>query len=366
MAALCAAIAGTPAARAEQLVIGQVAPLSGPEATQGRAYSFGIQLHLDQVNKAGGVNGNTLVLVRKDDKGLADETLAATRQLLAQNAPLVLAGYFGNRNIAELLKSGLLDKERIALVGYRNTEVAPDGAWLYGVRATLKDEIQKIATHLATVGIERLGLLYEEGAGAAAVQGATEEAVKRAGATLVTRAGYPEGTTRVAAAVDKFLADKPQAIILVTTGAAAAAFVEDYRSGGGAAQLFAHSGTDIEQLSKRLSETHMQGLAISQVTPNPYKITTRLTREFKEAYAAHPDPEVPLSYAMLEGYIAAKVIVEAVRRAGPRVNRESFVKTLAGIDAHDLGGYPVNFRGGRTGARFVDLSIVSSTGRIRQ
>lgn len=365
--AFCAGLGSSPGAQAEQIVIGQVAPLVGLEATQGRAYSLGIQLYLNRVNKAGGVNGNTFALVRSDDKGQAEATLAATRQLLDQNRPLVLAGYFGNRNISNLLDSGLLEKEKIALVGYRNTEASPEGAWIYSVRASLKDEIQKIVAHLSTVGIQRLGLLYEEGPSAAGLQAATEEAMKRNGAQLVSKASYPEGTVRVTAAVDKFLSDKPQAIILVTSGAAAGAFIEGYRGAGGAAQLFAHSGTDVEQMSKRLSETQMQGLAISQVTPNPYKITMPLSREFNEAFAAHPDPEVPVSYAMMEGYIAAKVIVEAVRRAGPRVNRESFAKALGSLDTVDLGGYPVGFPGGsRAGSKFVDLSIVSSTGRIRQ
>lgn len=366
IAALCAGLAAAPAASAEKIVIGQVAPLAGLEATQGRAYSFGIRLHLDQVNQAGGVHGHTFELVRKDDRGQAAETLEAARALLAENRPLVLSGFFGNRNIAELVGSSLLEKERIALVGYRSTEPAPEGAPVFGIRASLQDEIQKIATHLATVGIKRLALLHEDGPAAAGLLAATEEATKRAGAQLVGRAGYPAGSTRIGAAVEKFLADRPQAILLVTSGAAAAAFIEEYRGAGGSAQLFAHSGTELEQLSKRLSEAQMQGLAISQVTANPYKISTRLTREFNEAYAAHADPEVPVSYAMLEGYIAARVIVETVRRAGPRVSREAFAKALAS-EAQDLGGYLVDFRNGsRTGSRFVDLSIVTSSGRIRQ
>lgn len=365
--AVCAGLGFVPDARSEQIVIGQAAPLVGLEASQGRAYSFGIQLYLNRVNKAGGVNGHTFTLERGDDKGQADVTVAVTQQLLTEHRPLVLTGYFGNRNISDLVASGLLEKEKIALVGYRNTAASTDNPWLYSVRASLKDEIQKIAAHLSTVGVKRLGLLYEEGASAAGLLAATEEAMKRNGAQLVSKASYPEGTVKVSAAIEKFLADKPQAIILVTSGAVAGAFVEGYRSAGGGAHLFAHSGTDVEQMSKRLSETQMQGIAISQVTPNPYKIAVPLSRELNDAFALHPDPEVPISYAMMEGYIAAKVIVEAVRRVGPRVSREAFIKTLSSLEGVDLGGYQVGFQSGsRTGSKFVDLSIVSSTGRIRQ
>lgn len=103
--------------------------------------------------------------------------------------------------------------------------------------------------------------------------------------------------------------------------------------------MFAHSGADIEQLSKRLAEEHTQGIAIAQVTPNPYKISTRLTKEFQDAIAKAGSLEAPVSYAMLEGYIAARVIVEAVRRMGAKPDRDQFPKVLETIDGFDMGGY---------------------------
>ena len=106
----------------------------------------------------------------------------------------------------------------------------------------------------------------------------------------------------------------PHAIVMVSSGAVAAGFTDQYRTGGGAAQLFSHSGADIEQLSKRLSDEQMLGVAIAQVTPSPYKISSKLTKEFGDIVAKTERLEVPVSYAMMEGYIAAKVIVEAVRR----------------------------------------------------
>jgi branched-chain amino acid transport system substrate-binding protein len=154
---------------------------------------------------------------------------------------------------------------------------------------------------------------------------------------------------------------------MVSSGAAAAGFIEQYRGAGGGAQLFAHSGADIEQLSKRLAEEQMQGVAIAQVTPSPYKVATRLTKEFADLVAKTPNLEVPVSYAMMEGYIAGKVIVEAVRRQGARPTREGMVPALDSMNSFDLGGYVVSFKPGqRSGSRFVELSIISGTGKIRQ
>jgi ABC-type branched-subunit amino acid transport system substrate-binding protein len=349
------------------VVVGQVAPLSGLEAAQGRAYAAGMQLYFNQVNKAGGINGHTFSLVRRDDTGRPEDTVNMTRSLLAEDKPTVLAGFFGSRNISELLASGLLEKEHIAVVGYRTTELRPQSAQLYNVRATLRDELNKLTEHLATIGITRLGLYYEEGPGAQALLEAAEEAAKKAHATIENKASYVAGTARANQAVDVFIKRPPQAILMVASGAAAAAFIEQYRAAGGGAQLFAHSGADIEQMSKRLSEEQMQGVAIAQVTPSPYKISSRLAKEFNDVVAKTSNLEVPVSYSMMEGYIAAKVIAEAVRRQGAKPTREGMAHALEAMESYDLGGYLVAFHPNQhNGSRFVELSIVSGAGKIRQ
>lgn len=360
------ALAGTQAALAVQVVVGHVGPHSGLEASQGRAYAVGLQLALNAANKAGGVNGHTFTFARRDDNGRPEDTVALTKAMLAEDRPMVLSGFIGSRNVADLVASGVLEKEKVPVVGYRITEVRSETPLLYNVRASMRDELQKLADHLGTIGITRIGLFHEEGPGSAAVLKAAEEVAAKAKVTIVAKAGYPAGTARVTPAADAFLKAQPQAILMVSTGAAAAGLIEQYRAGGGAAQLFAHSGADIEQMAKRLSEEQMQGVAIAQVTPSPYKISTRLSKEFNDLVAKAP-PEVPVSYAMMEGFIAGKVIVEAVRRQGAKPTREGMVAALDGMQSHDLGGYVVGFRPDmRNGSRFVELTIISGAGRIRQ
>src|SRR3989338_3240243 len=121
----CAVFAATQV-QAMQVVVGQVAPLSGPEASQGRAYAAGMRLFFSGVNKSGGANGHTFALVSKDDGGRPEDTVSLTRQLLAENQPMVLAGYFGNRNISALVSAGLLEKEKLALIGYRAADIRTD------------------------------------------------------------------------------------------------------------------------------------------------------------------------------------------------------------------------------------------------
>jgi branched-chain amino acid transport system substrate-binding protein len=369
----CAIFLGTTSVQAAKVVVGQVAPLSGPEASQGRAYAAGMQLLFQRVNKAGGVNGHTFELVSKDDGGRPEETVSITRQLLAESQPMVLAGYFGSRNISELVSAGLLEKEKLVLMGYRAADIRAETPLLYNVRANFRTELSKITEHLAAIGVTRLGLLYEESPGAAALIAATEEIAKKGNATIVSKASYEAGTTRVADAIDIFIKAQPQAIILVCSGATGARFIERYRAAGGAAQIFVHSGADMERVTKRIAENRlafvssvMQGVAIAQVVPSPYQ-SSRLAKELNEAIAKDGKLDLPVSYVMMEGYIAAKVIVEAVQRQGKRPTREGMPTALESIDNLNLGGYVVAFKPGmRVGSRFVELTIISDTGKIRQ
>jgi branched-chain amino acid transport system substrate-binding protein len=363
--ALLASIAASAASvQAEQVLVGQVAPLSGLDANQGRAYGIGMQLYFTAANKTG-VNGHTFKLIRKDDGGRPEDTVALTRQLLTEDKPLVLAGYFGARNVTELVATGLLDKEGIALVGYRASEIRPETTGLYSVRAGLKDEITKIVEHLSVIGISRLGVFYEDNTGAPLALQAVEAAAKIHKATIVAKASYPAGSTKIGVAVKALSSASPQAILMISTGAAAAAFIESYRGEGGAAQLFGTSGIDVEQLTKRLGDEQMQGVSITQVTPTPYRNTGRLSREFIDATKT-ASLEVQPSYAMMEGYIAAKVIAEAVRRHGGKPSRSALIAALDDLDNFDLGGYQIGFKpNARTGSKYVEMTIISS-GKIRQ
>jgi branched-chain amino acid transport system substrate-binding protein len=352
---------------AMQIVVGQVGPMTGLDANQGRAYAVGMKLVFDNINKMGGVNGHSFTMVRKDDGGRAEDTVRATKQILVENNPMVLAGFFGNEGISSLVNSGVLEENSIAILGYRSTENHVGVTYLYSVRASLSDELNKIAEHLTTIGINRIGLFYEEGMAAPSLLSAIDEAVKKSRIAVISKASYPTASARVSPAVEVLVKADPQAILMVCSGAAAASFIEQYRTAGGGSRLLLNSAADLEQLSKRLGVEQMQGISIAQVLPNPYKSLVPLTKEFNDSVAKAGNLEVPVSYTMMEGYIAAKVIVEAVRRMGGSPSKKKLMLELDGMNRYDLGGYAVSFRPGmHSGSKFVELSIISGSGRLRQ
>ena len=313
-------------------------------------------VRLDAAHAAFDCRNNRLAEIALGQDGFED----AVRALVARHGASRIGLFVGTST------SGILQAERLAVVGYRVSEIRPDTPQLYSVRAGLREEINKFADQVSTVGMTRLALVYEESAGAPALLAVAQEAAARSKASL-TKASYPAGTARMAAAVATMQAASPQAIFIVGSGTVVAGFIEQYRGGGGAAQLFAPSGADIEQMSKRLGDEQMQGVSIAQVTPNPYQVRTRLAKELSDALSATTGVDVPVSYTMMEGFIACKVIVEAVRRQGVRVTREGMAPALDSMNGYDLGGYIVSYKpGSRTGSRLVELTIITARGKIRQ
>ena len=74
-----------------------------------------------------------------------------------------------------------------------------------------------------------------------------------------------------------------------------------------------------------------------------------------------------ISPAMLEGFAAAKVLVEGLKRAGPKPDRARIHAALESIRKFDLGGLEVNYGpDDHTGLDFADLSIIGTDGKFRR
>lgn len=366
---VCATV-GT-AAQAEW-VIGQVAPLTGAAAVQSRAYAQGMQLYFQHINRAGGVHGERIKLVSVDDRASPEVTVQQTQRVLQENKPIALAGYFGNRNLLALLDSKLLDKAQISLVGFHSSDTRVlKAAQLFSTRAVLPEEIEKIAKHLATLGLTRLALVYDERAEdeARALEASVAQVVKASGAQLVSSNMLKPGKAVQEAVIDRLQKVEPgvQAVMVVASSPVTAGFVEAYRMEEGAAQIYATSSVDLEQLATRLPVELMRGVSIAQVVPNPYRSNNRLNKEFRDAVAKQgKEQEQSVSYAMMEGYVNAKVLVEAMRRTQP-LTSDKLADSLRGMKSVDLGGYWINFQpGSQSGSKFVDLTIVNAQGRVTQ
>lgn len=355
-------------AAATEVRIGQVIGLSGLDAVPNRTYLIGLKMAFDAANAAAKSKDVTFRLVTEDDGGAPDRTVAATRKLLMDPNVLLLVGYAGGRNIGALVDSQLLEEHRVALVGYRAPEVRPESPMLFSVSAGMAEEISKIVQHLALVGVTKVGLLHEDGPGAPNLLALVSSINLSSKAKIIERASYPAGTVEVNAAVQRFVLAPLQAVVLVSTSAAAAAFAREYRNAGGNAQIYTDSSIDAEYLMTNLHGIEAEGVVISQVVPSPYKISNRLSKDYRDAVAKlGADSSAAVGFPMMEGYITGRYIVEAVHLMGPNPKRARVASALERLGTVDLGGYDIAFsQSMHIGSHYVDLSIIGSARRVRQ
>jgi branched-chain amino acid transport system substrate-binding protein len=365
--ALGSALALPARARATDLVIGQVAPLSGVLASTGAQMVLGGRIYFEHVNARGGVHGRPIRQVVLDDGYKVDETVRLTRELLARPDLLALYGFAGTANIGKLLADGVLEQGGAALVapytGGENLRT-PFNPWIFHLRAGYADEAEHMVQQVTTLGMSRVAVMYQDdGFGQAGLEG-VRSALTRRQLQLSAAAGYERNTDKVEEAVRRIKASDAQAVIMISVNKPTAAFVKRYRELGGGAQLYNISVVDPAEIVKLAGLANAHGLGISQVVPYPYTPRLPAVREYQELLQRYA-PDHLVNYTSFEEFLGAKVLVEGLRRAGPNPTRGKVLEALESISAFDLGGITVSYSPrNRVGSRYVEVTVIGSAGKL--
>ncbi|MDR6854726.1 ABC transporter substrate-binding protein [Variovorax guangxiensis] len=351
-------------AAAEPIVIGQVAPFTGPQAVTGRAIHAGAKLYFDAINAKGGVRGRPVKLVTRDDAQKAEDTVRLTREIIAAESPVALMGTVGTTNLEAIAKDGVLAQTGVAMIGaVSGASTVAQAPGIYVVKASYHDEVERLFSQLATVGVQRVGLVYQDdGLGRDVLAGA-EAAAKAHGMQLVVRAGYPRNTVAVEKAVAEIAKAKVQVVFLGATTAAGIEFVKQYSAAGGAgSMLYGLSIIDTDALLKALGPERARGYAFSVVLPQ--QADRAVVREYLQLRQASKDPD--LSARSMEGFIAAKALVKVMEGANT-LSAAGVGAALASAKAVDVGGYLLDFSTrGQTASRYVDFAMFGARGKLVQ
>lgn len=365
-ALLALGLAAAGVARAD-IVVAQVAPLSGVLATTGQQMVLGGKIYFDHVNAKGGIHGQKIKVLVADDAYKVDETVRLTREMLARPEVVALYGFAGTANVGKLLTDKVLDEGGAALVApYTGGEPlrSPFNSWIFHVRAGYAAEAEHMVQQVTTLGMNRVAVMYQDdGFGKAGLVG-VEAALAKRGLKLVASAGYERNTDKVEDAVKAIKAADPQAIIMISINKPTAAFIKRYRESGGGAQLYNISVVDPAELVKLAGLKNAHGLGISQVVPYPYMPNLPVIREYQDLLKKYA-PNQHVNYTSFEQFLGAKVLVEALRRAGPKPDRAKVIKALEGLNPFDLGGITVSYSPqNRVGSRYVEVTVIGSTGKL--
>lgn len=356
-----AAVAGPTPAR--EIVIAQVAAFSGPLAPTGKGMRAGIKLYFDHVNATGGINGAKIRLVTKDDGYRPADTVRLLHETLASDHPVAFIGGIGTQNYEAATQEHVLTEANIAVVGVASGATSmlsqPN---VFVIKATHHDEMDKLFSILSATGVDRVGILYQDDNFGADVLAGAEKAAAATGVKIAVKATYPRNTTDVKNAVETMLKVNPPLVYLGGTTTVTIEFIKEYRRRGGEARIYGLSINDGEQIASKIGLDLARGFAWGTVVPPSTAQNFAVVREYRTLADKSQDPE--LSGRSIEGFIAAKVLVYAMRHA-KSVTPGAVLKTVAAINQLDLGNYVIDFNDkGHTGSRWVDFAMIDGRGQV--
>ncbi|WP_341908466.1 ABC transporter substrate-binding protein [Polaromonas sp. YR568] len=355
--------AADPGVSDNEIRIGQFAAQTGPAAELGKRMQVGILAHFSAVNAAGGINGRQLKLISRDDGYEPEKAAAAVKALIEEDKVFALIGSVGTPTTLAAVPA--INAAGIPLIGPFTGAQAlrePFNRNLFHVRASYFDETERIVQHLSTLGIKKIAVFYQNDsygkAGLAGVERAlTKRNLKPAAAVTVER-----NSVDVTAALAEILKAAPEAVIQISAYKSCAALIKQARAKAYGGQFFNVSFVGSQALANELGDAGV-GVTISQVVPFPYIASSVVVREYQQRMTEAGQKE--FDFSSMEGFLAAKVFTEGLRRTGKNLTRDGLMTALESLRDLNMGGFTINYGPKEhEGSRYTDLTIIGRGGKF--
>lgn len=348
---------------ADEILLGQSTPLSGPLAELGQDTSTAAKAYFDYINLQGGINGRKIRLLTLDDGYNTDKVLENARTLIEKDKVFALFNVFGTPGNSALLP--LIARAGIPNIApYTGSEAVrkPLNPLVFNVRAGYAEETESIINHLGVRGISKIAVVHQNNAFGKDGLDSIGQALSRRQLKIHAFAAIENDGSDADLAASTLAQSAPKAILMVTAGKPSAAFIKAYNKLAPGMQFFAlsvmGSAASVEVLGK-----DGVGVVVSQVMPFPFSATSDIVREYQQVMS-----KMGLktwSFASIEGFINAKVTVEGLKHAGRDLSRDRFMAALEAMGKVNYGGYVVNFsKSNHQGSPYVELTVISKNGRF--
>lgn len=350
-------------ALAQEIVVGQSAPLTGGNAELGNDIRNGALAYFKKVNDAGGLPQGKLKLVTLDDRNETKLSGENTQKLVTEHNAVALFGYASST--LSIPAMPMVQEHKVPFFApFTGADtIRKQNEFVYTVRATYADEIEKVITFWGNLGNTKVTVLhYDDTVGKQNFE-TVATVLKKFNRTPVSVA-IKRNVDITEANVKEVIAADPNVLVVTTLYAPAAQLVKKLREANRAVMVTSLSFAGASQLAKALGP-HAAGVSVALTVPTPRSNGVPVVKECNDAWAAAAQP-APISVTALESCIAAKVLVEGMKRAGRDLSRASLHRSLSGLGRYDAGGYVVDFKPNfRHGGSYVGMALLRPNGEVR-
>jgi ABC-type branched-subunit amino acid transport system substrate-binding protein len=361
--ATTAALPAAPGVTTNDLRIGMSAAFRGTAAGLGTEFYRGAQAYYNDVNGKGGVHGRSISVVALDDGYEPIPCVKNTIRLLESDPVFVLSNYVGTPTLTRALPViKRYGEQQVVLVGNftgaQPQREAPYVEHVFNIRASYRQEMMALVDRFWQLGARKFGVYYQIDAyGRSGTDGVARGLAQR-GARIAAEATYPRGASFTDDMTPAVSALRRAGVdVVLCTGAyqGCGAFVRTARDAGWTVPIsnLSFVGSDamlalLVKHGKSVGRDYTRALVNSQVVPSYDDVSLPAVAEYRLLMDRHnppvPEPLRDPSYAVqrysfisLEGYINARVIVEALQRTGPQPTRATFRQALESLRGLDLG-----------------------------
>jgi ABC-type branched-subunit amino acid transport system substrate-binding protein len=359
MPGVARALTSTPA----PIRLGQSAPVTGPLARVGIAFRNAALAVFAEVNAQGGIGGREIQLVTLDDEDRPERTSVNVKLLASQHQVVALFGFVG-AGAHRAGARGAAEEGLPYVAPVSGSQELRSGTlpWIYNLRAGHLDEIEYIARHTTQLGIRRVSLVSEYNSQGWELRDALMASFESRGDSVASISSVDHEGSRYSlpGAVSSVLAGRPEAIVLGADYVASARFVEAVRRAEYAGLFYTLSTVGGNALMEMLG-AHAPGLSVTQVVPFPWSSASLVGRNFQAFCARH---QVEPSFASMEAYLAANLLVDALRKAR-EMTPAKLAEALDGLPPRDFGGFVGAFYSkSRRAPAQIDLTVFSRSGKF--
>jgi branched-chain amino acid transport system substrate-binding protein len=357
-------------ASAAELTVVQVAPLKGEMAHYTNEIRMGMQVHLDHVNARGGVNGDTFRLVSLDDSANAQEALKKIESAAATLNPLAFMYLIGPETVAAANDANIFGRIGIPLLGTSPAAAqlrTPLRSHVFHLTQGEDKEYAKLAQQLRTVGLRKVALIHwDDSATMGEVRYFEQHAALSPPIEVVERVAVAAGSGQLDKPFERISMANAEAIVTMLPVEEAASLLKALRSRGKQTPVYGASYNESGRLFDHAGEAAARGVTVTQVVPNPFSGTMPAVWDYQTQMKQHAPKGARLGTLSLEGFLAAKLLVEAVRVTPRPVTATGLRTALEQRSPFDLGGLKATFsKNDHVGLDFLDIGVVTFGGRLR-
>ncbi|MBG9388026.1 ABC transporter substrate-binding protein [Caenimonas aquaedulcis] len=316
-----------------EIVIGTIQDLSGPIVSIGKPLLNGMNMRIDQINAAGGVNGRKIKLLVEDSGYDPKRAVLAAQKLVTSDRVFAMVNVLGTAvtlaTAPVIVDKGILDLFPISAhrgnwEPFHKLKFAILTPFEVGIKAGLNEMIKR-------KGYKRVAILYQDDELGQDILRATEEVLKDQNLPLVEKASFKRGATDFASQAQRLVAAKPDTIVMATA-------TRESIGGATAARLLGYSGDFLGSSASfqadvaKLGGPPLEGFYAIGEYPMMYRDDPKNSKELNEwmdAYNARFS-SMPDVYSAT-GWASIDLFATALKNAGAEPTTESMVNALQNV-----------------------------------